>query len=150
MFNIPPNIFNRFQAANQMPSSGTYTATGKPYSGPFGNNTGTPFRTVAASPGGYQPAYSQGLNNSAAQLFQHSRGRPGQNPVDDGLYGAGAVQSFDDFNGVTQSKNGDLAAYIASCFTGQPGGAQTPSTPATMPDFDMANLPNIFNTRRMF
>ena len=45
MFNIPPDIFNRM-TGQQGQQSGSHTLSGQPYSGPFGNDTRTPFRTV--------------------------------------------------------------------------------------------------------
>ena len=140
MFNIPPDIFNRFQAANQMPNSGTYTATGRPYVGPFSNNTDTPFRTIdPAKPGGFQPAYNQGLNASAAQLYDHLRARPGQAPWSHGLYGAGAVRDIGYVAPTTDMDNmegssGDLSSYL----------------PTVVPNFDLAQMPNIFNRGMRF
>lgn len=97
MINIPPDIFNRM-TGQQPQQGGTFTPSGGAYSGPFGNDTRTPFRTVApVKEGAFQPAYNQGLNASSAQLYDHFRGRPDMNPVDAGLYGAGATQSLEDF-----------------------------------------------------
>ena len=65
MFNIPPDIFNRM-TGQQGQQSGSHTVSGQPYSGQFGNDTRTPFRTVEGI-----GQYGSGLNASAAQMYDH-------------------------------------------------------------------------------
>lgn len=97
MFNIPPDIFNRMQGMSQPQQGGTFTPSGKPYNGPFGNNTNTPFRTVSDNRNGASAgAYGQGLNASAAQLYDHAR-QDGGFAVSAGLPRAGLTQTLDDF-----------------------------------------------------
>ncbi len=100
MFQLPPN-FNQYiqslMGGNQMGAGTTYTPSGTPYTGPFGNDTRTPFRTVAPNAGGFQPAYNRGLNASSAQLYDYFRSKPGKTAHDYGLNYAGATQTFDDF-----------------------------------------------------
>ena len=67
--NIPPDIFNRMQGMAQPQQGGTFTVSGKPYNGPFGNNTTTPFRTVDGI-----GQYGNGLNSSASQIYEHFSG----------------------------------------------------------------------------
>ena len=97
MFNIPPDIFNRMQGMNQPQQGGTFTPSGKPYNGPFGNNTNTPFRTIRDTPDGQGAgAYGRGLNASAAQLYDHAR-QDGGWAVNAGLPRAGMTQTLEDF-----------------------------------------------------
>ena len=91
MINIPPDIFNRMTGQQPQQEGGTFTASGQPYSGPFGNDTRTPFRTVEGI-----GQYGNGLNASAAQMYDHFRGT-GRLGMDHGLRKAGKVQSLEDF-----------------------------------------------------
>ena len=69
--------------------TGTFTASGKPYVGPFANDTRTPFRTVEGV-----GQYGNGLNASAAQMYEHFNGAPqGFKPVAD----MSAIQTLEDF-----------------------------------------------------
>jgi len=91
MINIPPDIFNRMTGQQPQQEGGTFTASGQPYSGPFGNDTRTPFRTVEGI-----GQYGNGLNASAAQMYDHFRGS-GRAAMHHGLPMAGEVQSLEDF-----------------------------------------------------
>lgn len=64
--NVPGSQFNA--------PGGTYTMSGKPATGPFQNNTNTPFRTVSGI-----GQYGQGLNSSAAQIYEHFSGAQNAN-----------------------------------------------------------------------
>lgn len=87
--NVPGSQFNA--------PGGTYTMSGKPATGPFQNNMNTPFRTVNDTADGRGAgAYGQGLNASAAQLYDHFR-QDGGWAVNAGLPRAGMTQSLDDF-----------------------------------------------------
>ena len=87
---IPPDIFNRM-TGQQPQQGGTFTPSGGAYSGPFGNDTRTPFRTVEGI-----GQYGNGLNSSAAQFYDHFRGS-GRAAMHHGLPMAGEVQSLSDF-----------------------------------------------------
>ena len=89
-----PDIFNNpmvqqlLGGAGPAANAGTFTASGRPYTGPFANDTRTPFRTVEGI-----GQYGNGLNASAAQFYDYYGGAPqGMKPVD-----VGAIQSIDDF-----------------------------------------------------
>ena len=69
-----PNIFNmpNVQSMLQPNSGNSFTVSGQPYNGPFGQDTRTPFRTINNTPDGRGAgAYGNGLNASAAQLYDH-------------------------------------------------------------------------------
>ena len=66
MFNLPPDIFNRMTGQQPQRQGGSYTVSGQPYTGPLGNDTRTPFRTVEGI-----GQYGSGLNSSAAQFYDH-------------------------------------------------------------------------------
>jgi hypothetical protein len=91
-----PDIFNNPAIAQMMANmggqqggTGTFTASGRPYSGPFANDTRTPFRTVEGV-----GQYGNGLNASAAQMYEHFNGAPaGFKPIED----MSAIQTLDDF-----------------------------------------------------
>ena len=92
-----PDIFNNPAIAQLMMGNmggmqggtGTYTASGKPYVGPFANDTRTPFRTVEGA-----GQYGNGLNASAAQMYEHFNGAPqGFKPIED----MSAIQTLGDF-----------------------------------------------------
>lgn len=97
---INPDIFNMMQgfAQQQQPQQGgSFTVSGRPYTGPFANDTRTPFRTVNDTPDGRGAgAYGQGLNASAAQLYDHFR-QDGGWAVNAGLPRAGMTQTLEDF-----------------------------------------------------
>ena len=99
-----PDIFNNILPYLQNLYGGaqggrpTYTPSGSIYNGPFKNDTRTPFRTVTGI-----GQYGQGLNSSAAQMYEHfsggmnSQGRTyrdvGLKPVDPKTQ----IQSYEDF-----------------------------------------------------
>jgi hypothetical protein len=121
-----------------MGSKQAYTPSGQMYNGPFGNDTRTPFRTVAPASGGFQPAYNRGLNASSAQLYDHFRAKPGMNATDFNLYGAGATQSFEDF-----ANRGALAAPDPQ--VAPEGEAVPPPNPGTNAAYQgLGRIPNIF------
>ena len=94
-----PNIFNmpNVQSMLQPNSSNSFTVSGQPYNGPFGQDTRTPFRTINNTPDGRGAgAYGNGLNASAAQLYDHFR-RDGGWAVNAGLPRAGMAQTLEDF-----------------------------------------------------
>ena len=71
-----PNIFNmpNVQSMLQPNSGNSFTVSGQPYSGPFGQDTRTPFRTVEGI-----GQYGNGLNASAGQLYEHFSGAQNAN-----------------------------------------------------------------------
>jgi len=75
-----PDIFNNpmyqnlFDGAGQPANTGSFTSSGTPYSGPFANDTRTPFRTVSGI-----GQYGNGLNASAGQLYEHFSGAQNAN-----------------------------------------------------------------------
>ena len=99
-----PDIFNNILPYLQNLYGGaqggrpTYTPSGQIYNGPFKNDNRTPFRTVSVI-----GQYGQGLNSSAAQMYEHfsgaqnSQGRTyrdvGLKPVDPKTQ----IQSYEDF-----------------------------------------------------
>ena len=96
MFNIPPDIFNRM-TGQQGQQSGTFTPSGGAYSGPFVNDTRTPFRTVEGI-----GQYGSGLNASAAQMYDHfssAQNGNGRSYSDVGLMNVApeAIQSMEAF-----------------------------------------------------
>lgn len=114
MFNIPPDIFNRM-TGQQGQQSGTFTPSGGAYSGPFGNDTRTPFRTVEGI-----GQYGGGLNASAAQMYDHfssAQNGNGRSYSDVGLMNVApeAIQSMEAFkdrgglSGPTPTAPGKLA-----------------------------------------
>jgi hypothetical protein len=109
MINLPPDIFNRMTGQQPQQQGGTFTPSGGAYSGPFGNDTRTPFRTVEGI-----GQYGNGLNSSAAQFYDHFRGS-GRAAMHHGLPMAGEVQSLSDFanrgalSGPATSSSGKLA-----------------------------------------
>lgn len=99
MFNLPPDIFNRMtgQQPQQQQQGGSYTVSGQPYTGPFGNDTRTPFRTVEGI-----GQYGSGLNASAAQMYDHfssAQNGNGRSYSDVGLMNIApeAIQSMEAF-----------------------------------------------------
>lgn len=98
-----PDIFNNILPYLQNLHGGgqngrpTYTPSGQIYNGPFKNDNRTPFRTIRDTPDGRGAgAYGQGLNASAAQLYDHFR-QDGGWAVKAGLPRAGMTQSIEDF-----------------------------------------------------
>ena len=94
MINIPPDIFNRMTGQQQ---GGTFTPGGDAYSGPFGNDTRTPFRTVEGI-----GQYGSGLNASASQMYDHfsnAQNGNGRSYSDVGLMNVApeAIQSMEAF-----------------------------------------------------
>lgn len=96
MVNIPPDIFNR-TTGQQPQQGGSYTLSGQPYSGPFANDTRTPFRTVDGI-----GQYGNGLNASASQMYEHfsnAQNGNGRSYSDVGLMNVApeAIQSMEAF-----------------------------------------------------
>jgi len=95
-----PNIFNmpNVEAMLQPNSGNSFTVSGQPYNGPFGQDTRTPFRTVDGI-----GQYGQGLNSSASQLYEHFSGNMygnGRKYSDHGLRGIDPktqIQTLEDF-----------------------------------------------------
>ena len=125
-----PNIFNipyfqqLFGGLNPQGGKPTYTASGGIYSGPFKNDTATPFRTVDRI-----GQYGAGLNSSAAQMYDYFR-RDGI-AADRGLPFAGDVQTIDDFLNRRNPAPIETPAY------GDDG--------VPPPSFPTSGAPNIFN-----
>ena len=97
MFNIPPDIYNRMAGQQPQQQGGTFTPSGDAYNGPFGNDTRTPFRTVEGT-----GQYGNGLNASAAQMYDHfssAQNGNGRSYSDVGLLNVApeAIQSMEAF-----------------------------------------------------
>ena len=154
MFNLPNLDFlqsPQFQAYLQSLRGGggfggfkqAYTPSGGVYSGPFGNDTRTPFRTVTGI-----GQYGNGLNASASQIYEHFSGAQNANgrkysdhglkPIDPKTQ----IQTMSDFN-----NRGVLA--IPEPAVQAMDEAVPPPNPGTNAAYQgLGQIPNIFRFAR--